>query len=323
MKVSTIGFGGSALSNFYADCSFDLNKESIERIDRLIEKYFQYGVNYFDTAPWYHNSEYLLGQTLAKRPRNSYYLATKIGRYNSDKAPTEWFDYSYNRVQESVENSIKLLNCDYIDLIQVHDFEFALDFDQIINETLPALDELRKQGRVRYIGINSYSIEHLKTCLEKSKVKIDTILTFCHACLDDSSLLDHTSYFREKNVGILNASPMSMGVFTDIGPPKWHPAPKEVKDQVRAAFEYCKANNINLKKLAFNYSVLQPDIDITISSTASEEILDENMRYFTEGFNESELESLQFIREKFFKPLNYKGFGDVDVKAYLEAIKKA
>jgi aryl-alcohol dehydrogenase-like predicted oxidoreductase len=53
-----------------------------------------------------------------------------------------------------------------------------------------------------------------------------------------------------------------------------------------------------LKKLAFNYSVLQPDIDITISSTASEEILDENMRYFGEGFNESELESLQFIREK-------------------------
>jgi aryl-alcohol dehydrogenase-like predicted oxidoreductase len=57
---------------------------------------------------------------------------------------------------------LKIFDCDYIDLIQVHDFEFAADLDIIVNETLPALDDLKKQGKLKYIGINSYSIEKLK-----------------------------------------------------------------------------------------------------------------------------------------------------------------
>ena len=67
----------------------------------------------------YGKAENLLSQALKDHPRSCYYLATKVGRYNSDKPCNEWFDFSYKRTIESVENSLKLFECDYIDLIQV------------------------------------------------------------------------------------------------------------------------------------------------------------------------------------------------------------
>jgi aryl-alcohol dehydrogenase-like predicted oxidoreductase len=79
---------------------------------------------------------------LSKRPRTDYYIATKIGRYSS-KNIEEWFDFSYERTLRSVENSIKLLNCDYIDLIQVCFIliislkNFSMDFLEILIRSYP------------------------------------------------------------------------------------------------------------------------------------------------------------------------------------------
>ena len=81
-------------------------------------------------------------------------------------------------------------------IFKVHDFEFADNLSQIVNETLPALNELKTQGKVRYIGLNSYLIEKIMQVLEMSAVKIDTVLTFTHLTLDDTSLLDHKDYFK-------------------------------------------------------------------------------------------------------------------------------
>jgi aryl-alcohol dehydrogenase-like predicted oxidoreductase len=110
--------GASVFANFYLDCDFSNDENSIKKVDEIIDFSLKKGINYYDTAPWYGFSEELLGKTLGKRPRTDYYIATKIGRYSS-KNIEEWFDFSYERTLRSVENSIKLLNCDYIDLIQV------------------------------------------------------------------------------------------------------------------------------------------------------------------------------------------------------------
>ncbi len=120
MQVSKIGFAASIFANFFADADFKANEqESHERIKRLVNRAFEHGINYFDTSPWYGQSEWLLGKALEGRPRDTYYVATKTGRFNSDKSATEWFDFSYDRTIQSVESSLKLLNCGYIDLIQV------------------------------------------------------------------------------------------------------------------------------------------------------------------------------------------------------------
>ncbi len=94
-------------------------QERDETIKKIIDKAFDSGINYFDTSPWYGNSESYLGKALIGRPRNTYYIATKVGRYNLDKHEKYWFDFSYDRTIKSVENSLKVLNCGYIDLVQV------------------------------------------------------------------------------------------------------------------------------------------------------------------------------------------------------------
>ena len=119
MLASELGYGASAFNTFYRDTSFHIDDESRQRVQVLVKQALDLGINYFDTAPWYGNSEYLLGFGLQGHPRSSYYLATKIGRYNFGKPETEWFDFSYKKTIESVENSLKLFNTDYLDLVQV------------------------------------------------------------------------------------------------------------------------------------------------------------------------------------------------------------
>ena len=321
MYVSNLSFGASVFNNFFKDATFDNSPESLNRVKSIIRTAISVGINYFDVAPWYGNAQYLLAVGLEEIPRSSYYLATKIGRYNSDKGPKDWFDFSYERTIESVENSLKLFNTDHIDLIQVHDFEFAPSLDQIVNETLPALAFLQKQGKVKYIGINSYSIQKLKELLELSTVKIDTVLTFTHLTLDDTSLLDHVEYFREKGVGIINASPLSMGLYTEQGPPEWHRVPDRVKTAAKLARDYCKSRNVNLVKLAMHFSVENEAVDTTVVSMGCENFIRDNVEGLKE-LNDKELNVLNEIREKFFVPLNYSGFGDAEVISYRKKMAK-
>lgn len=105
-------------------------------------------------------------------PRETYYIATKVGRYEIGK---DGFDFSATTTRQSIDISLKRLNLDYIDIIQIHDIEFADNVEIIINETLPALEEARKQGKVRFIGVTGYPLEPLKEAILKASSRFDVI----------------------------------------------------------------------------------------------------------------------------------------------------
>ena len=92
-------------------------------------------------------------------PRDKYYLSKKVGRYGKDGV-NSW-DYSAKRVTDSVYESMERLNVDYLDIINVHDIEFA-DLNQVVNETLPALVALKEKGIVKHVGITDLQLENLK-----------------------------------------------------------------------------------------------------------------------------------------------------------------
>ena len=109
-------------------------------------------------------------------PRGAYYVATKVGRYELDYE--NMFDFTREKTIKSVEKSLERLGLDYIDLIQVlpffrhsnkfscdnlqvHDLEFCHDFRQLVKFTIPALQELKKAGKVRYIGLTGYSLDSI------------------------------------------------------------------------------------------------------------------------------------------------------------------
>lgn len=105
----------------------------------------------------------VLGKALKEIQRDRYYLSTKVGRYGENGVNT--WDYSAKRVTDSVYESMERLNIDYIDLINVHDVEFA-DLNQVVNETLPALVKLREEGVVKHVGITDLQPENLKWVIE-------------------------------------------------------------------------------------------------------------------------------------------------------------
>ena len=210
MRLSVIGLGGSGYGKVYGQ--FDEGNAA-----RALRKGLDRGINYIDTAYWYGQgeSETFIGRALNGIPRHRFYLGTKVGRYERDV--TRMFDFSAEKVTQSTYESLKRLQLEHVDILQVHDVEFAPAIEQITEETLPALQRLRDKGLCRFIGITGYSLSILRKVIEQSTVQIDTILSYSRLTLNDSCLLDHIPFFTSKNVGIINASPVGMGLLTTGG----------------------------------------------------------------------------------------------------------
>lgn len=112
-----------------------------------------------------------MGKALKGVPRQAYYLATKVGRYGG--SIEEQFDFSTKRTKESIELSLGYLGLEYIDVAQIHDVEFADNLDVVINETLPALEDARKHGKVKFIGVTGYPLNVLKETILRAPGRFD------------------------------------------------------------------------------------------------------------------------------------------------------
>lgn len=245
IEVSALGYGAAPLGNAYGPIDVDVAARSVRTAIEL-------GINVFDVSPYYGRTvaESVLGPALAPVDRDSYLLATKVGRYGLDE-----FDFTADRVRRSVDESLARLGTDHIDLIQCHDIEFA-DLDQIVSETLPALVSLRDAGKVRYIGVTGYPLPALASVADRSD--IDVVLSYCRYTLLDRALESWLPFFAERGVAVLNASPMAMGALTARGAPEWHPAPAELLRCCAAASRLCTQRGTTLEELALQFSVAHP-----------------------------------------------------------------
>ena len=275
LKVSNLSFGASSLGGVFHNIR---ETEGIEAVFTAIEK----GMNFIDVSPYYghYKAETVLGKALKEIPRDKYILSTKVGRYGKDGVNT--WDYSAQRATESVYESMERLNIDYIDLINVHDIEFS-DLSQIVNETLPALVALREKGVVGHVGITDLQLENLQWVIEHSPAgTVESILNFCHYCLNDDKLMDYLDYFEERGIGIINASPLSMGLLSQRGVPDWHPAPQSLVEACQKAVQHCLSKNYPIEKLAIQYSVSHPRIATTLFSSANPLNVIKNIEYAEE-----------------------------------------
>ncbi|EED93766.1 predicted protein, partial [Thalassiosira pseudonana CCMP1335] len=237
------------------------------------------GINLLDTAPWYGHgiSEivvgYALDTILRKRrgslPRSSIIVNTKVGRYEAD--PLHQFDFSYATTMSSARRSIERMNCGYIDVLQLHDPEFAPSMSILMEETIPALIECRNRGWTKAIGITGYPLEvqHeiLVRCFEvfSDEVVFDQSLVYCHNNLHDMSLFESfAQYCRRSNVCLMTAAPLSMGLLTNAGPPSWHPALPSLKKACDNAAKMCQARGIDISSLAMLYAFSQKEVGCTL-----------------------------------------------------------
>lgn len=288
LKISEIGYGASSLGGVFH--SFDEGR-GIDSVFAAIDA----GINFIDVSPYYghYKAETVLGKALKQIPRDKYFLSTKVGRYGEDGKNT--WDYSAERVTRSVYESMERLNIDYIDIINVHDVEFA-DLNQIVEETLPALVALKEKGVVGHVGITDLQLENLKWVIEHTpKGTVESVLNFCHYCLNDDKLVDFLDFFEENGVGVISASPFSMGLLTERGVPAWHPAPKPLVEACVKAAEHCKAKGYPIEKLAMQFSIQNDRIASTLFSTTRPENLLKNIEYIKEPADEQLVKEVQEI----------------------------
>ena len=288
LRLSALGFGASSLGGVFHSLR---EEDGIQAVFAAIEG----GINFIDVSPYYGylRAEQVLGKALRQLPREKYILSTKVGRYGSDEAGNSW-DYSAKRARESVYESMERLGVDYIDLINVHDIEFA-DLRQVCEETLPALVALREEGVVGHVGITDLQLENLKYVIEHVPAgTVESVLNFCHYCLCDDKLLDFLDFFESRGVGVINASPLSMGLLTSRGAPAWHPAPASLQEACRRAAAHCVAAGYPIERLAMEFSVQEPRIASTLFSTTRAENVRANLD-FVAGKPDPKL--LQEVRE--------------------------
>lgn len=280
MKISHLCFGASSLGSVFHETK---ETESIKAVETALEC----GINFIDVSPYYghYKAETVLGMALKRLPRDKYYLSTKVGRYGKDGVNT--WDYSAKRATESVYESMERLNVDFIDLINVHDIEFQAalpgGLQKVVDETLPALIELKEKGLVGHVGITDLQLENLKWVIEHSpEGTVESVLNFCHYCLNDDKLVDFIDFFENCGIGIINASPLSMGLLTKRGIPDWHPAPKPLVEACAKAAQYCENKGYAIERLAIQYSVSNPHIAGTLFSSANPENVKRNVEWANE-----------------------------------------
>jgi aryl-alcohol dehydrogenase-like predicted oxidoreductase len=204
LHVSRIAMGGYPFSGVNKANGWDpYSPEGRATAIRTIHTALDAGINYIDTAPSYGNghSESIIGDVLKTR-RADCYLATKVGWKGLDKAA----------VIKSVEDSLTRLQTDYVDVIQFHGGMYTQEdtYNIINNGPLEALESLKSQGKVRWLGITT---EEPFSILDLVETGHFSVVQPCYNIIYQSAALHLLKKTSEKNIGVAVMRPMTSGIF--------------------------------------------------------------------------------------------------------------
>jgi aryl-alcohol dehydrogenase-like predicted oxidoreductase len=210
-EVSVIGYGAWPLSN-------NMGAVSDRDAAASVEEALAQGITFFDTAEVYRPAEERLGPLL--RPhRERIFLATKVGGSNLDPA----------HVREAVENSLRLLQTEVLDLYQVHWF----DDRQPLERGLEAMAALQAEGKIRYLGVSNFDVGQMERALKVAPIQS---LQPRYNMFDREIEAEILPFCREQGIGILAHSPLAKGLLAG----KYRPGHVFAPDDERSRFDRFK-----------------------------------------------------------------------------------
>jgi len=170
----------------------------------LIRKAIDSGINFIDTAEMYGDSEQQLGKALSDGYRAKAFLATKVSR-----------DFTANGVKKALENSLKALRTEYIDLYQIHRYDPGVP----VEETLQAMSSFQDAGLIRYLGVSNFTVEQLQEAQAVVPIVSNQIN---YNALNRSPERRTIDYCRRQRISVISHSSLAKGILSGKYSPDHH-----------------------------------------------------------------------------------------------------
>lgn len=303
LELPPLGFGTAHLGGMY-------NRVSGETSHETLKAAWDGGVRFYDSAPWYGRglSEHRVGDMLIDQPRDSFILTTKIGRYFKRPADpktfdrTPWggglnmevvWDYTYDGVMRSYEQSLLRLGLDSIDALLIHDPEASLQPDgqgpkmqDIADSGIKALEELKASGQIKAIGMGLNAADSLLTFAPM--VPLDfCIVAMPYTLLEQVSLRTGMQRCVDNNISVIIGAPYASGILaTGPGPNARYGygiATDDIQDKVRGIQKVCAAHGVSLQAAALQFPLAHPAVVSVIPGGARPEEVKSNIGYIQEA----------------------------------------
>lgn len=261
-QVSEIGFGAAWFGHVPG------KTDSVKQCAEVLLRALDAGINYIDTARYYGPSEGILGEAL-REVTQDYYLATKVGLEPRD------FDYTRDAVLQSFETSLKMLQRDRVDLLQIHEANKG-SWEEIMGPggALEALQQLKSDGLVTGIGVTGRKPDFLAKLVDTGE--FDSVLTYCDYDLTTTVARDTLlPVAKRRNVAVVLGSPLRCGSLA----PGWEDRFKG-KDSMEAikiqrlAEAFCNSRG-PMHHAALRYLWSDPDVSTVLSGLAALAELDD------------------------------------------------
>ena len=258
-----------------------------ERAAACVDRAFELGINFFDTANVYGRggAESFLGEVLSKRPRSSYFLATKVffPMSRTDRG------LSAKQIRKQSEASLKRLRTDYVDLYQCHRF----DPDTPLEETMEALTELVREGKARYIGFSEWPPEQIHRAVTMPGLEKFVSSQPEYSMLWRKSEGEVFTVCRNNGISQIVWSPLAQGALTGKYKPG-RPPPKgsraagrdsqmmgrfrddSVLEAVQRLRPIADGAGLTMAQLALAWVLREPNVASAIVGASRPEQLDEN-----------------------------------------------
>jgi len=275
IKVTDIGMGGAPL----------VSTEESNAIETLQTAYNE-GIRYFDTAPYYGTgiSEIYFGKFLSSVKRNSFVISTKVGRLIENQEIR--FDYTREGILRSLDESLKRLNLDHIDIALIHDPDDH--YRQALNESFPTLSDLKSQGIIKAIGCGMNQWQMLLEFANNADFD-------CFLLAGRYTLLDHSAMYSlmpkclEKNISIILGGPYNSGIlasdFKSESTYFYEPSPTKVTEKARLIKNVCDKYEVPLKAASLQFGLNHPSVVSTIPGPSNPNELKENLKMVNIAIN--------------------------------------